>query len=169
MPVYKEGLDAVIKPTVNSLKAAISYYESRGGSASIFVNDDGMRAISEKEAHMRQDYYHDNNIGWVARPKHEKDGYQRKGKFKKASNMNFALNVATKVEDYLQEMMDAEIASGGSEWVDDEKLDDMYRDCLDRVLLENEKVMAAGNIRMGELILIIDSDTRVVCALDNVD
>ena len=163
MPVYKEGLDAVIKPTVNSLKAAISHYEYRGGTASIFVNDDGMRAISEEEAQMRRDYYHDNNIGWVARPKHEKDGFQRKGKFKKASNMNFALNVAQKVEEYLQQMMDAEVANGGSEYVEDEKLDEMYKECLDRVLKEDERVMAAGNVRMGELILIIDSDTRVVC------
>jgi hypothetical protein len=31
MPVYKEGLEGVIMPTVTSLKAAISYYESRGG------------------------------------------------------------------------------------------------------------------------------------------
>lgn len=31
MPVYKEGLENVIKPTVASLKEAISYYESRGG------------------------------------------------------------------------------------------------------------------------------------------
>jgi hypothetical protein len=35
MPVYKEGLQGVIIPTVNSLKAAISYYESRGGRLSI--------------------------------------------------------------------------------------------------------------------------------------
>ena len=31
MPVYKEGLHSVIIPTVNSLKLAISHYESRGG------------------------------------------------------------------------------------------------------------------------------------------
>jgi hypothetical protein len=31
MPVYKEGLEGVIMPTVASLKAAIAYYESRGG------------------------------------------------------------------------------------------------------------------------------------------
>jgi len=31
MPVYKEGLNGVIIPTVNSLKDAISYYEKRGG------------------------------------------------------------------------------------------------------------------------------------------
>ena len=39
MPVYKEGLNAVIKPTVMSLKAAISTYELQGGTANIFVND----------------------------------------------------------------------------------------------------------------------------------
>jgi hypothetical protein len=31
MPVYKEGMEAVIIPTVRSLQAAISYYESHGG------------------------------------------------------------------------------------------------------------------------------------------
>jgi hypothetical protein len=31
MPVYKEGLEGVIKPTINSLKEAISHYESHGG------------------------------------------------------------------------------------------------------------------------------------------
>lgn len=39
MPVYKEGLGAVIKPTVMSLKAAISTYELQGGTANIFIND----------------------------------------------------------------------------------------------------------------------------------
>ena len=33
------------------------------GSASIFINDDGMRAIPEEEAQRRLDFYHDNNIG----------------------------------------------------------------------------------------------------------
>ncbi len=101
-----------------------------------------MRVISEDEAPEtprllpRQQY-------WlaVARPKHEKDAFQRKGRFKKASNMNFALNVAVKVEEYLQQMMDIEIAASGSEYVDDEKLDEMYRNCLDRVLNEDGRVM----------------------------
>ena len=39
MPVYKEGLAAVIRPTVLSVKAAISTYELQGGTANIFVND----------------------------------------------------------------------------------------------------------------------------------
>jgi hypothetical protein len=64
MPVYKESLKGVIIPTLNSLKAAISFYESRGGSASVFINDDGMNLISEEDQRARMDYYHDNNIGY---------------------------------------------------------------------------------------------------------
>lgn len=43
MPVYKEGLRTVIEPTVRSLKQAISTYELQGGSANIFINDDGSK------------------------------------------------------------------------------------------------------------------------------
>lgn len=41
MPVYKEGLKGVIEPTVRSIKTAISTYELQGGTANIFINDDG--------------------------------------------------------------------------------------------------------------------------------
>lgn len=44
MPVYKEGLEGVIKPTVQSVKKAISTYELQGGTANIFVNDDGSKS-----------------------------------------------------------------------------------------------------------------------------
>lgn len=63
MPVYKESLQKVLIPTIRSLKQAISYYESRGGSASIFVNDDGISLLSDEDVKERVDYYHDNNIG----------------------------------------------------------------------------------------------------------
>ena len=43
MPVFKEGLRNVIEPTVRSIKDAISTYELQGGSANIFVNDDGSK------------------------------------------------------------------------------------------------------------------------------
>ncbi|KAK3944154.1 glycosyl transferase family group 2-domain-containing protein [Diplogelasinospora grovesii] len=161
MPVYKEGMESVIVPTVRSLQAAISYYESHGGSASIFINDDGLRVISEDEAAKRVEFYHDNNIGWVARPKHGADGFLRKGKFKKASNMNFALNISQKVEKYLQDMVDARCQATGLDVIDEQEEEEMYQLCLARVLKENPLAQAAGNIRMGEFILIVDSDTRV--------
>ncbi|KAK2604725.1 hypothetical protein N8I77_007632 [Diaporthe amygdali] len=168
MPVYKEGMESVIIPTVKSLQAAISFYESRGGTASIFINDDGMRAgMSDDEAQARRDFYHDNNIGWVARPKHGEDGFERKGKFKKASNMNFALNLSQQVEGYLQEAVDARCArqpghrDSDPAMLEEQELDDLYHESLGRALRENPRAMAEGDIRIGEFILIVDSDTRV--------
>jgi hypothetical protein len=37
---------SVIIPTVTSLQAAIRKYEEQGGTASVFVNDDGMQTVS---------------------------------------------------------------------------------------------------------------------------
>lgn len=82
-PVYKEGLASVIMPTIKSIKAAITTYELQGGSANILVNDDGLQLLSEEERDARIDFYADNSIGWTARPKHNSDGFVRRGKFKK--------------------------------------------------------------------------------------
>lgn len=166
MPVYKEGLDSVIIPTVRSLQKAISYYENHGGSASIFINDDGLQAgISEEDCQARREFYDDNHIGWVARPKHNGDeGYVREGKFKKASNMNFALNVSQKVEAYMQQLVPA----GDDVAIDEREEEELCQQALERVLMEDLLAWAEGNIRIGEIILIVDSDTRVVSALHQI-
>ncbi|KAF7556470.1 hypothetical protein G7Z17_g1393 [Cylindrodendrum hubeiense] len=163
MPVYKEGLESVIIPTIRSLQAAISYYESRGGSANIFINDDGLRAgMSEEDAQARRELYHDNHIGWVARPIHNgEEKYLRAGKFKKASNMNFALNVSRKVERYVKDMVEEKFAAEGTDMISDNEEEEMYQKALAQVLEENPLAWAEGNIRVGEIILIVDSDTRV--------
>jgi hypothetical protein len=80
-PVYKEGLGSVIAPTVKSIKQAISTYELQGGSANMFVNDDGLQIIDEDERRARIEFYADHSIGWVARPKHG-DNFTRRGKCK---------------------------------------------------------------------------------------
>ncbi len=100
-PVYKESLTAVIMPTIKSIKQAISTYELQGGSANIFINDDGLQLISEEDRLARIDFYSDHSIGWTARPPHGKDGFMRKGKFKKASNMNYGLAISNRVEERL--------------------------------------------------------------------
>lgn len=155
MPIYTESLEGVVKPTVASLQAAISYYESRGGTARIFINDDGMALRSEEENQVFLDFYKNNNIGWVARPKHNTDGFVRRGKFKKASNMNFALNVSNRVEDALQALVNEENS------ITAEEEHALYQQALDTVVKNDSRVRAGGNIRMGELILIVDSDTIV--------
>ncbi|KAH9880679.1 hypothetical protein IAQ61_000973 [Plenodomus lingam] len=160
MPIYTESLEGVVKPTVASLQAAISYYESRGGTARIFMNDDGMAIRSEEDNQKFLEFYKNNNIGWVSRPKHNHEGFVRRGKFKKASNMNFALNVSNRVEDQLQALVDNRYEKGNAAITEKEELD-LYYEALDIVLAADPRAKAGGNIRMGEIILIVDSDTIV--------
>ena len=169
-PVYKEGLRSVIEPTIRSVKEAISTYEMQGGTANVFVNDDGMQIISPEDARDRQEFYEEHNIGWVARPKHNpkpSEGetlFVRRGKFKKASNMNYALWVSQRVEERLTEV------ARTADWTADDEARE-YQTALAAVTGEDEgRTWAEGNVRMGDYILIIDSDTRVPedCLLDAV-
>ncbi|PNH59857.1 hypothetical protein VD0002_g7723 [Verticillium dahliae] len=162
-PVYKEGLAGVIVPTVKSIKQAMSTYELQGGSANMFVNDDGLQLLSDEERRTRIEFYADNSIGWVARPKHGEDGFIRGGKFKKASNMNYGLMVSCKVEEKLLAI------NRGPEWSQNDEAE-AYELALKETLEENPRAWADGNIRVGDYILIIDSDTRIPsdCLLDAV-
>lgn len=184
-PVYKEDLELTIKPTMDSIKAAIARYQSRGGSANIFVNDDGMNAIDPELAEARRQFYKDMDIGWVARPKHVdpknakgkpkpfwKGGciglkepkppipegtvpYIRAGKFKKASNMNFAMAFSVNVEDKLAQIERDE------KWTATDERREYERCCEDVFATAPQTTQYGGNVRFGDYILIIDSDTRV--------
>lgn len=154
-PVYKESLEGVIDHTMQSILTAITTYELQGGSASIFVNDDGMQLVSEEESAARRAYYADNLIGWVARPPHGRNGFERRGRFKKASNMNYCLDISNRVEAKL------ELLERHEKWSDEEE-EEAYDAALQEVIEEeNGECLAGGDIRIGELILLIDSDTRV--------
>ncbi|KAL5611383.1 uncharacterized protein BROUX77_001539 [Berkeleyomyces rouxiae] len=147
-PVYKEGLNGVIAPTVKSIKQAISTYELQGGSANMFINDDGLQLLDEEERRARIDFYADHSIGWVARPKHGENGFLRRGKFKKASNMNFALMISCKVEEKLS------LIERTVQWTQNDEAT-AYENALREVLEEDGRAWADGNIRMGDYILII--------------
>lgn len=122
----------------------------------MFINDDGLQIIPEAEREARIDFYQDHGIGWTARPKHGFEGFVRKGKFKKASNMNFGLMLSCRVEEKLQ----CHHRPTPSLWTQvDEAL--AYETCLKEVLEEHGRAWADGNIRVGDYILLIDSDTRV--------
>lgn len=96
----------------------------------------------------------------MARPKNNDNGYIRKGKFKKASNMNFALNVSNKVEDKMLAMLADTLNT--TDMIDPAQEETLYRLALEDVISSDSRVRAAGDIRIGEAILIVDSDTRVV-------
>ena len=103
-PIYTEGLEAVIEPTMMSLKDAISTYEMQGGSANIFVNDDGMLSkLSTEETNLRKQFYKKNNVSWVARPPHNpnptngEQKFLRRGRFKKVCYLPFSISKLTGV------------------------------------------------------------------------
>lgn len=150
LPVYKEALEEVIAPTIASLKIAQATYERQGGSVSILVCDDGLQLISDEEAAARKSFYYNNNMAYVARPGHGVNGFERRGRFKKASNMNFAIQLSLRVEEILDEMRPhAQEASGADYfWSDDDEVA-LYETALSQAVAESEgQAWADGNIRM---------------------
>ncbi|KAJ1022854.1 hypothetical protein NDA13_004904 [Ustilago tritici] len=167
MPVYKESMEGVLIPTIESVKKAISTYELQGGTASIIVSEDGMQLVSQAEQALRHDFYEKNNIGWVARPGHGMDGYLRKGRFKKASNLNFTCHLSLAVEKTISEHR-PQTPQALAVWTEADETD-LYNKCLQKCLPElHSLAQARGNVRIGDLVLLIDSDTRVPedCLLD---
>jgi cellulose synthase/poly-beta-1,6-N-acetylglucosamine synthase-like glycosyltransferase len=163
LPVYKESLEDVIMPTIESLKRAITTYERQGGSVGILICDDGLQLLDQAEADKRRQFYFNNNIAYVARPGHNVDGFQRKGRFKKAGNMNFANALSLRVEEIMDELRPiAKEEAGAEHYWSDLNENQVYEKALVQGLEESKgKAWAAGNIRFGSTILIIDSDTRV--------
>lgn len=88
IPVYKEGFEDTLKPTMLDCIAALKAWSAVGGTGNILVNDDGLQLINEAERQQRIHFYDQHGIGYVARPPHSAQ-YARRGRFKKASNMNF--------------------------------------------------------------------------------
>lgn len=87
--------------------------------------------------------------------------------------MNFGNSLSLRVEELMDDLRpepDAEDHEALLNWVwTDEDEKEIYEEALGMALEESEgRAWAAGNIRVGELILIIDSDTRVPedCFLD---
>lgn len=170
-----------------SVLAAIQYYEEQGGTASVFINDDGMQTIHPELAEARRQYYRENGIGYTARPPNRKlpntgrgwfswlrksnksdkskqpekgdgsdnnaddgvvdpqtlankIGFLRKGKFKKASNMNYGLAFSNRVEDELHRLTQLEIAKRGCTendlTVEDD--DQLYQQALENMLAADE-------------------------------
>ncbi|KAJ6466992.1 glycosyl transferase family group 2-domain-containing protein [Mycena sanguinolenta] len=119
MPVYKESLAAVLAPSIASLKTAMQTYARQGGSSALFVCDDGLRVLSAPDRDERVAFYARHGVGWVARPGHgaagvgatetadskKQGGFVRPGRFKKASNMNYALELSLRLERHVERLV----------------------------------------------------------------
>jgi hypothetical protein len=76
--------------------------------------------------------------------------------------MNYALNLSIKVEDAMLSRLQNHTITEKTELINQYQEEQMYQDSLAQVLQENPRAQLEGDIRIGEIILIVDSDTRVV-------
>ena len=184
-------------------------YARQGGTSNIFVNDDGLRVIlptiltsatspqlyriqtlPDHAREARLAFYDANGIGWVARPADgepsaSSDGttFVRAGRFKKASNMNYALALSRKVEKHLNEMiatgetaigMSARVSLSGEGSGSSEDEYALPTSLEERALMRavEETWEESGKrwrpwakngraCRVGEIVLLVDSDTVV--------
>ncbi|PVF91458.1 hypothetical protein CPB86DRAFT_329264 [Serendipita vermifera] len=215
MHVYKESLKETIAPSCESLKKAMQTYARHGGTSSIMICDDGMQLLSPPNSQrnavpITPTTESDGSLVQVTQE--SPDGFKRAGRFKKASNMNYALKISLKLEEHLKVLMNdenavasaraaarlnrkrpweeaAELAAGkeqdssnggmsygwsnmlsaaGDEEDDrEESLEDLaLRMACDEVFADTQgrfRPWAANgrSLRVGEIILIVDSDTIV--------
>jgi cellulose synthase/poly-beta-1,6-N-acetylglucosamine synthase-like glycosyltransferase len=123
IPVFREGFEDVIRPTLDAAReAARRYREETGARCNVLVCDDGLlyfarndlegalakarrtgpaeRTPDQAELLARTAYYEEFAVGFVGRPYPEPGvpGTERAGRFRKASNLNYALRLADRLE-----------------------------------------------------------------------
>ena len=143
-------------------------YARQGGTSSILIHDDGLQLISKEERQARITFYADHNIGWVARPPHSSapDGFKRAGRFKKASNMNYGLALSLKMEKHILELEAAAAAANRGYDYDDNIEERALEMAIEETYEETGRkwrpwACNAKSLRVGEIILTVDSDTIV--------
>lgn len=79
--------------------------------------------------------------------------------------MNYCLDFSNRVEDELLRLIAAQEKIVGFQDVTLEQEEPLYRQALKTIVTQDDcRTMAEGNVRLGEIILLIDCDTRVVCS-----
>jgi hypothetical protein len=76
--------------------------------------------------------------------------------------MNFALNISNKVERLLCRKVEQKLRDEKTDHIDFFEEEVIYKASLAEVLAVDSRAAAGGNIRIGEFILLVDSDTQVV-------
>ncbi len=123
IPIFRESFDPVVRPTLESARrAAERYREKTGARCNVLVCDDGLlcfagndlegalasarsttpdaRSAAQAELVTRMAYYEDTDVGFVARPWPQPGvpGTERAGRFRKASNLNYSLRLADRLD-----------------------------------------------------------------------
>lgn len=167
VPVYTESFSVIRETLEHALAAVAAYNEVSPRTANLIVSDDALlvwadndlpgflararskeidnRSEFEKEAVERTDFYRSNHISFVARPKpiagHESS--QRRGRFKKAGNLNKTIKLAEAI-------------------AKNREADRTDYDTALRLSLRDDAFHAMhveGRIELGDLILMLDKDS----------
>lgn len=150
MPVYKEDLDMVIKPSVLNVLKAIEFYKSKGGICKYLIFDDGLQLLDVTEKRKRVKFYKKYNIGFIARPPENRNGL-----FKKASNMNYGISICVEINNIISNNSDIRL-----------------KEAIQIVYEDKQNVILGGNLTIPDdsIILLIDADTRIPedCIFDTI-
>jgi cellulose synthase/poly-beta-1,6-N-acetylglucosamine synthase-like glycosyltransferase len=166
IPVFREPFEAVIRPTLESArKAAERYREKTGARCNVLVCDDGLlcfagndlqgalaaarstpasaRSTAQCELLARLAYYESADVAFAARPWPQAGvpGTERAGRFRKASNLNYTLRLADRLEP-------------------GEPLSEAH--ARFRTALPERAYtlgVAHGDVRVGEFIVLLDKDS----------
>jgi len=116
-----------------TLQSVYKMLENYKGEWNVFINDDGLSVINDDDRINRTQWYQDQpNLLYVGRP-----SSGRAGRFKKASNMNYCLNFVLTHQDQTS----------------------VYEQAFEEIPVE--VTYNYGTMDIGNIILLIDSDTRL--------
>lgn len=166
IPIFREDFDDAIRPTLDAaLVAAERYREQTGARCNVLVSEDGLlyfakndlegavaaaqrlapaeRSADQKQLLTRMAYYEAHEIAFVARPYPEPGvpGTERAGRFRKASNLNYSLRLADRLE-------------GGTPLSEAHA---HFRDAVPARVYELGRWQ--GDVRVGDIIVQLDKDS----------
>lgn len=168
IPVFREGFEDAIRPTLETaLVAARRYSAQTGARCNVLVCEDGLlwfarndlegalaaargtepaeRSSDQNELMARMAYYEASGIAFVARPYPEPGmpGTERAGRFRKASNLNYALRLADRLEG------NAPLSAAHAK----------FRDAIPARVYELGRWQ--GDVSVGEIIVQLDKDSMI--------
>jgi hypothetical protein len=168
IPVFRENFEDAIRPTLDAAgEAARRYREQTGAPCNVLVSEDGLlyfakndlegalaaarrvplaeRGADQQELLARMAYYDTHDVGFVARPYPEPGvpGTERAGRFRKASNLNYTLRLADRLE-------------GGAPLSEAHA---HFRDAVPERVYERGRWQ--GDVRVGDIIVQLDKDSVI--------
>jgi cellulose synthase/poly-beta-1,6-N-acetylglucosamine synthase-like glycosyltransferase len=166
IPIFRESFDGTIRPTLDAAReAARRYALQTGAHCNVLVCDDGLlhfaandlenalaearrtapaeRTVAQAELVARIAYYEGFDVAYVARPWPEAGvpGTERPGRFRKASNLNYALRLADRLKG-LAPLSEAHAR---------------FRDAVPEAAYRHGRWR--GDVRIGEIIVQLDKDS----------